>query len=99
VRSRAPVGGARLDRAPADGLSVEIGGKAARYARLGLTARGLLAQPVGAFLVVHRAPLGVRDLETLAVAAGPVAPGRPEDKVEVLPGRLVARDDRDPGAT
>jgi hypothetical protein len=26
-----------------------------------------------------------------------VAPGRPEDKVEVLPGHLVGRDERDPG--
>jgi len=93
---QAHVGGARLDRAPAGWLPIEVGDEAAGYVRLGLTAGGLLAQPVGAFFVVHRAPLGVSDLETLAVAMGPMAPGRAEDKVQVLPGRLVGGNDRDP---
>ncbi len=33
---QAHVGGARLDRTPAGGLSVDVGDEAARYARLGL---------------------------------------------------------------
>jgi hypothetical protein len=54
---QALVDGTRLDRAPAGGLPVQIGYEAARLAGLGLTARGLLAQPVGTFLIIHRTPL------------------------------------------
>jgi hypothetical protein len=39
--AEAYVGGARLDRAPADGLAVEVGDEAARRVCLGLTAAGL----------------------------------------------------------
>ncbi len=52
--TEAHVGGARLDRAPADGLAVEVGDEAARRTRLGVTAARLLAQLVDAFLDGNR---------------------------------------------
>src|SRR4051812_10038875 len=48
--TKAHVAGARLDRALADGLAVEIGNEGARRARLGVAAARLLAQPGGALL-------------------------------------------------
>ena len=55
VAQQARVGGARLDRAPADGLAVEVRDEAAGRVRLRMAAVGLLAQPVGAFLGGERA--------------------------------------------
>ena len=55
VAHQALVGGARLDRAPADRLAVEVRDQAAGRARLRMAAVGLLAQPVGAFLGRKRA--------------------------------------------
>jgi hypothetical protein len=49
------VSGARLDRAPADGLAVQVGDEAARRPRLRLARVGLRAEPEGAFLGGKRA--------------------------------------------
>ena len=72
------IGGARLDRAPAGGLAVEVGYEAARRARLGVTTARVLAQPGGTLLDGSRRLLGVplppAGLEALALASGRRAP-------------------------
>ena len=96
--AEAHVGRTRLDRAPAHGLAVEVRDEAARRVCGGLTAPGLFTQPVGAFLDRRgiAVPLRAPDLEALAPAARVVA-ARAEDSPEILPARLVGRDDRDLG--
>ncbi|MBA3800518.1 MAG: hypothetical protein H0X18_15770 [Geodermatophilaceae bacterium] len=65
------VRGAGLDRAPADGLAVEIGNEAAGRVRLRMAGADLLAQPVGAHLVAcSRVPKTVCRSSQLASLAG-----------------------------
>src|SRR5262245_29393725 len=91
----AGVGRARLDRAPADGLAVEVCHEAAGRARLGVAAVGLLAQPAGAFLAGKRSEgLARRELVTLALASGRRA-ARTEDRLQVVPARHVGGHDGD----
>ena len=87
----------RLDRAPADGLTVEIGDEPARRVRLGMSAVGLNAESVGTFLDGNRGPFDVANLEPLALASRGFAT-RAEDGLQVLAGRFVGRDDRDGGS-
>jgi hypothetical protein len=91
------IGSARLDRAPARGLAAEVRDETARRVCLGLTAAGLLTQPVGAFPDGNRLRvlLPATDLEALALASGWVAAA--EHGLEILPARLVGRDDRELG--
>ncbi len=97
LEQQARVGGARLDRAPADGLAVEVGDEAARRARLRVTTVGLRTEPEGQLLGADRGPgLPGLHLVPLAVAPGRIA-ARAEDGLEILPARLVGGDDRDPG--
>ena len=56
LEQQARVGGARLDRAPAGGLAVEVGDEAARRARPGMAAVGLRAEPEGELLGADRGP-------------------------------------------
>src|SRR3990172_3497929 len=56
LEQQARVAGARLDRAPADGLAVEVGDEAARRARLRVTTVGLRAEPEGQLLGANRGP-------------------------------------------
>ena len=97
LEQQARVGRARLDRAPAGGLAVEVGDEAARRARPGMAAVGLRAQPERELVGAHRGPRLARShLVALAPAPGRIA-ARAEDGLQVLPARLVRRDDRDPG--
>ncbi len=74
VAQQTPVGGARLDRAPADRLTVEVRDEAAGRARLWMAAVGLLAQPVGAFFGGKRGKRLPRPhLVPLALASGRLA--------------------------
>ena len=89
------IGGARLDRAPADRL-----GAAERHqpARRPLPAPRLRPQPLGADvgrMVLER--LAGRELVALAEADRPL-PARAEDRGEFLPPRLVRRHHPDPVA-
>src|SRR5262249_52978325 len=89
------VSGPRLDRAPADGLAVEVRDQSAGRLGAGMAALGLRAQPVGALL--HREVvegLAPVQLEALALASGR-RPALAEDRLQVLPARLVRRDDGD----
>ena len=88
------IGRARLDRAPADGLAIEVGDEAARRARSGARS----GSACGAGPPTHRPAPSTRllrpHLEPLALAIGRVA-AHAEDGLEILPARLVGRDDRD----
>jgi len=57
-----------------------------------MSALGLLAQHVRVFEIVAR-PKSSMQLEALAVAASPVTADAAENCLEVIPGRLVRRDD------
>src|SRR5207249_9840345 len=56
LEQQARVGGARLDRAPGDGLAVEVGDEAARRARVRVTTVGLRAEPEPHLLSADRGP-------------------------------------------
>src|SRR3954470_11004482 len=72
---QARVGGAGLDRAPADGLALEVGDEAAGRAGLTVAAAGLPPQPVGAILHCKRGEgLPRPQLVPLALAPGRSAP-------------------------
>jgi hypothetical protein len=57
-----------------------------------MPAVGLLAQHLSVFEIVAR-PERSMQLEALAVAASPMTTGAAENCVEVIPGRLVRRED------
>ncbi len=65
--------------------------------RLGVTAVRLLAKPEGELLGANRRPrLTGLHLEPLALASGRIS-AHAEHGLEILPARLVGRDDRDLG--
>ena len=94
---QARVGGARLDRAPADGLAVDVRDQAAGRVRLRVAAVGLLAQPVGALLDGKRAK-GLARPQLVALALAPGAAARAEDRLQVRAARLVGGHDADRGS-
>ena len=97
VAQQPRVGVARLDRAPSDGLAVEVGDETTRRVRLRVAAVGLRAKSVRAFLGGERGPRLLRlHLVPLAVAPGRIAT-RAEDGLEILPGHFVRGHDGDRG--
>ena len=88
---------ARLDGAPPDGLAVEVGDKSAGRRRPRVAALGLSAEPVSEFLGADGGPgLAGPHLEPLALAPVRIS-ARAEDRLDVLPARLVGGDDRELG--
>jgi hypothetical protein len=89
------VGSAGLDRAPADGLGVGVRDEAAGGVRLGMSAFGLPAEPVGAHPGRKRGKRLLRSQLVSLALAGARAAARSEHRLEVLPRGLVGRNDRD----
>ena len=94
---QAVVRGPRLDGAPADGLAVEVRDESARDVGLGVPAVRLPTEPERSFLGREpRERLLRLQLVPLAPARRSGAP-RSEDRLEVLPARLVRGDDGEIG--
>src|SRR5712691_5606858 len=88
LAQQARIGAARFHRAPADGLSVEVGDETARRARLRVAAVGLRARPERELFGADRGPgLPRLHLVSLALASGRIA-ARAEHRLKILPARL-----------
>ena len=86
---------ARLHRAPADRLAVEVGDEAARRLGIRVATLGLRAEPERQLLPADRGPRLPRlHLVALALAAGRIA-ARAEHGLDVVPARLVGGNDLD----
>jgi len=97
VADQALVVAARLDRAPAHRLPVEVGDETAGGLRLRLAGIGLLTEPIGAFFGGKPDEILLpAQLEPLALASRRRA-GRAEDRLQVIPARLVGGYDGDRG--
>ncbi len=97
LEQQARVGGAWRDRAPADGLAVDVRDQAARRAGLRVPTFGLRPEPEGELLGANGGPrLSGLHLVSLALTSRRIS-ARAEHGLEILPARLARRQNRDLG--
>jgi hypothetical protein len=98
VARQVDVGGARFDGAPADRLTVEVGDQTRRPTGVRVAGIDLLPKPLSAFL--DRKPgEGLSRPQLVALALAPGGSAAPaEDRLKVVPARLVGRHDDDHSA-